>query len=328
MKSNRICLSSCSKIKDETDISGNFTSVSGEYFVPGINRTGFYKLNSSFSNNPDLREFLASLLLKKIGVPVADILLVYDDNIQDNGCLSMNILKDGEYFLEDEPFEDRKLPENIKELQGLDRFIEGDLYRCSSKYNFTPELLEERRKFLIQYVFVSAFLGNDDIKTDNCQIIYNSNNGTIRNPEYYDMGMSFSGPDIVSFDNRTRYFFYNQLDMEVLQELYQKYPSEIEDISKRIEISLNKKEVKNLLNKSVFKDLDKETRKKIWMDIGKKIVYISKQNELIYGIKHNQDSFLFLPEEIREVTKYTNISLIDKAKLFLKTLKSKMLGER
>lgn len=328
MKYNRICLSSCKKIKDETDIRGNFTSVMGEYFVPSMNRTGFYKLNSSFTNNPDLRELLASLLLKKIGVPAADILLVYDDNIQDNGCLSMNILKDGEYFLEDELFEDKYFPENLKKLHGLDSFVEGDLYRCSSKYNFSPELLEERRKFLIEYVFVSAFLGNDDVKTDNCQIIYNQKDGTIRNPEYYDMGMSFRGPDIVSRDSRARYFFNNQLDMEVFQELYQKYPSEIEDISKRVEISLNKKEVRALLNEEVFQGFDKETRKKIWMDIGKKIAYISKQNELLYGIKHNQDTFLTLPEEVRDATKDTNISLTDKARLFLKTLKSKMLGER
>lgn len=55
MEYNRICLSSCSKIKDEDEIPGNFTSVMGEYFVPSMNRTGFYKLNSSFGNNPDLR---------------------------------------------------------------------------------------------------------------------------------------------------------------------------------------------------------------------------------------------------------------------------------
>ena len=116
---------------------------------------------------------LASLLLKKINVPAADILLIYDDNKQENGCLSMNILKDGEYFLEDHPFEDMNFPESLKNLQGLDRFIETDLYRCSSKYNVTPEFLKERKKFLIQYVFVSAFLGNDDIKTANCQMIYN-----------------------------------------------------------------------------------------------------------------------------------------------------------
>lgn len=271
---------------------------------------------------------LASLLLKKINVPAADILLIYDDNKQENGCLSMNILKDGEYFLEDHPFEDMNFPESLKNLQGLDRFIETDLYRCSSKYNVTPEFLKERKKFLIQYVFVSAFLGNDDIKTDNCQLIYIQNDGTIRNPEYYDMGMSFRGPDIVSKDSRARYFFGNQLDMDVLQELYEKYPSEIEDISRQIEISLNKKDIRALLNEDVFQGLDKETRKKIWIDLGKKIAYISKQNELLYGVTHNRNSFLTSPEEIRDATKDTNITLIDKARLFIKTLKTKMLGER
>ena len=142
------------------------------------------------------------------------------------------------------------------------------------------------------------------------------------------MGMSFRGPDIVSKDSRARYFFGNQLDMDVLQELYEKYPSEIEDISRQIEISLNKKDIRALLNEDVFQGLDKETRKKIWIDLGKKIAYISKQNELLYGVTHNRNSFLTSPEEIRDATKDTNITLIDKARLFIKTLKTKMLGER
>ena len=51
MNFDRIYLSSCSKVKDEANIPGNFTSVCGEYFVPSMNKTGFYKTNSSFSNN-------------------------------------------------------------------------------------------------------------------------------------------------------------------------------------------------------------------------------------------------------------------------------------
>ena len=48
MNFERINLSDCKKVKNEEDIPGNFTSVMGEYFVPTENRTGFYKLNSSF----------------------------------------------------------------------------------------------------------------------------------------------------------------------------------------------------------------------------------------------------------------------------------------
>jgi len=328
MKYNRTDLSSYTKIRDEAEIPGNFSSVNGEYFVPSMNKTGFYKPNSSYSDILDLKEYFSSELLKRIGIPVADIMLVYDDKTQLNGCLSMNILKDGEEFLEDSPREQIDIPEKAKELKGLDQFIEIDLHRCLSKYNFTPELLEERKDFLIKYVFTSAFLGNDDIKTENCQIIYNQKDGTMRNPEYYDMGMAFSGPDTFSKGDRPRYFFYNQKDMEVLKDLYEKYPSEIEDISKKIEISLNKKAMKDLLNEDVFKDIDKGTKKRIWKNLGKKIAYISKQNELLYGFKHNKVSFLTSPEEIRDATKDTDISLTDKAGTFLKTLKARMLGER
>ena len=64
------------------------------------------------------------------------------------------------------------------------------------------------------------------------------------------------------------------------------------------------------------------------MDLGRKIAYISKQNELLYSFKHTQDSFLTSVEEIGEVTKDTDITLINKAMLFIKTLKTKILGER
>jgi len=328
MSYNRTYLSSCSKVKDEADIPGNFTSVRGEYFVPSMNRTGFYKLNSSFENNPDLRELLASMILKQINVPSADVLLVYDDIDQENGCISMSILRDGEYFLEDGLFEQVDIPENLQSLQGLERFIETDLHRCASKYNFTPELLAERKRFLIEYVFVSAFLGNDDIKTGNCQLIYNQNTGVIRNPEYYDMGMSFEGPATVSQGRRPRYFFNTQEDIDVLQELYEKYPSEIADISKRIEQGLSKPYIETLLNNEAFEDWELETRTKILNHLGRKIAYISKQNELLYGVTHSEDSFLTSTEEIGSVTQETSISLIDKAKVFLQSLKERMLGVR
>lgn len=322
MQFDRILLSSCTKIKDEGELAGNFTSVTGEYFIPTENKTGFYKTNAGIKSTADLRELLASILLQKINVPVSDILLAYDDEHNEKGCISMNILNEGEQFLEIFPYSYDEIPQNLREFN-LDNFIESDLYVHKLKYNFTPELIQERRDFLVNYVFISAFLGNDDIKTDNCQAIFNKENGTIRNPEYYDMGKAFQEK---SFNGNTRCFFQNQTDLDVLQEIYEKYPDKVKNISEKIETSLNKKFIKNILEDGAFKDFDKGTRKEIWQSMGEKITYISRQNELLYNMNHTNDSFIIPLDEIEVLTQKTDIELVDKAKKILQSLKQKVLG--
>lgn len=45
MESKRLNLSELTQVREEKDIPGNFTSVRGEYFIPEINKTAFYKKN-------------------------------------------------------------------------------------------------------------------------------------------------------------------------------------------------------------------------------------------------------------------------------------------
>lgn len=322
MQFDRVLLSSCSKIRNDDELAGNFSSVIGEYFIPTENKTGFYKTNTSPNSTSDLRELLASILLNKINVPASDILLAYDDENNEKGCISMNILNEGEQFLEIFPYPYEEIPQNLKECN-LENFIESDLYVHKLKYNFTPELLQERKNFLVKYVFISAFLGNDDIKTDNCQAIFNEKNGTIRNPQYYDMGKSFKEKNV---NGQARNFFQNQTDMEVLQELYEKYPEKIQDISEKIETSLDRTFIQKVLENQVFKDFAPETRKEIWQDMGEKITYISRQNELVYNKLHTENSFIISLKEINELTEKTDITLVDKAKVFLHSLKQRVLG--
>ena len=44
-KYSNINLDSCKLIRDEKEIEGNFTSVVGEYAIPGMEKTGFFKEN-------------------------------------------------------------------------------------------------------------------------------------------------------------------------------------------------------------------------------------------------------------------------------------------
>ena len=67
----RIKLSSLSLIKKRDEISGSFASVRGEYYIPQIGRTGFYKENTNIvkeiPNEYDLRELFCSRIFETIG---------------------------------------------------------------------------------------------------------------------------------------------------------------------------------------------------------------------------------------------------------------------
>ena len=111
-------------VKEEEDIPGNFTTVRGEYYIPNIGKTGFYKENGIIpdtTNDEDLREFLAAELMDKIGFPHSDIILATDKNGK-NGCLSVNILNENEEFIG--PSKEVKLDGNIN---NIDDFINWDL---------------------------------------------------------------------------------------------------------------------------------------------------------------------------------------------------------
>lgn len=315
-------LSEYKLITKEEEIPGNFTSVRGEYMDPLTKKAGFYKLNSSFWGQPDLRELLGSIILKSIGVPCADIELVYDDIMEkDNGCLSMSILKQGEQFVEqgDSMF---NYDDNLDFGEGIDAYIARDFYFYKKTLpNVPQQFWDERKNFLINYVFISAFLGNDDIKTDNCQIIYNSSNGTFRNPEYYDMGMSFSGL------SHGRTFYEGKSDKDVLNEIYSKYPEQAKKISQNISKYLTKDYIKGILQNKVFETLSLEERKRIWSELGDKITTINKYNEMLYGERNSQNGFTIGHDDLIEVSKNTPSSWKDKARRFVNNALA-MLFER
>lgn len=321
MSFTRKNLSEYKKVKDEKDIPGNFTSVRGEYMDPATGKTGFYKLNASFWGEPDLRELLGSIILKSVGVPCADIELVYDDIEQnDNGCLSMSILKPGEQFVEQSNFiADYNNSPNFG--KGIDAYIARDIYYYQKTLPDVPqEFWNERKVFLINYAFASAFLGNDDIKADNCQIIFNNTDGTLRNPEYYDIGMAFSGLSC------GRNFYEGKSDKDVLLEIYSKYPDQVKNLSQNIGKYLTKDYIKEILQDKVFETLFPEERKRIWSELGDKITLINKYNEMLYDEKNPKNGFIIKHEDLTELLEDTKMTWKDKAKQFIKNAKEKIVG--
>ena len=321
MSVERIDLSECKLVKDESDIPGCYTSVRGEYFIPTMGRTGFYKTNESFFENVDLVEHLSSSILSKLEIPCADIVLAKDDERNDRGCFSMSVLGENEHFI---PIDFKMITGDGKVVYpgGIQRFVMSDIENYKAQYPEIPaDVLEERKNFLKKYIFISAFLGNYDVSTSNCQLVYNENTGEYRNPAYYDMGMSFSGKSYGgSFPGM-------KTDMETLEDLYSTWPDEIKDISLKVERGLTKEMLSEVLSRPIYDGLGANEIKKIWADLGEKLSTISKKNEILYGEKRPENSFLISHDELEENTRATPIGIRGKAARFIEKIRNIIRGD-
>lgn len=276
MYTKKVNLSELITVRTESEIEGNFTSVRGEYYVPSINKTGFYKESGCMldaNGDEHLRESLASDILKMLGMPCADVIMIYDDINNKNGCLSVNILNSNENFISSETgyFGSYTSP---KPVYNINDYIENDLAQYSKLPNITKEILDERRKFLIKYLFASAVISNTDIKNDNCQLIYNSENGEYRNPEYYDAGVAF-------LEGENRKFFGKQTSKEVLQELYNSFPKEISELAQNVQKKLSNRNIEKIMNNILYSDFSKEVSNEIKQNLLDNANFVKTQNRKI-----------------------------------------------
>ena len=306
----RLKLSNAELVKSEEDIPGNFTSVKGEYYIPDIGKTGFYKLNGCMidaKNDEDLRELLAARLMDQIGFPHSDIVLVMDENGQ-KGCLSVNILNESEEFVQ--PIENGIY---FGPIYNVEDFINNDLAQISLISGIDSEDLRIRKEYLLKYLLISAFISNTDIKMDNMMIIKNNNTGNFRNPEYYDMGIAF-------IEKNHRKFFSKYSSNQVIEELYEEYPSQIVPLGKMIEEKLNVNFIESLLQEETFDGFSSENKKLIKEQLIDRINWIKKLNT------REQNNFKFGTNEIHEISKEMNMSLRDSAVEFMLKIKNKILG--
>lgn len=317
MKYKRFNLSEFMKLRDEDHISGNFTSVRGEYYIPYLNKTGFYKVNGCMDNaknDEDLRELFASHILDEIGFPHADIVPIFDDTHNCNGCLSLNILKNGETFAISQSIPHEKSFSHVGE------FISHDLKEVSSLPGITEKDLKERKNFLARYLYVSAILQNTDIRSDNRCMIYNPQNHTYRIPEYYDAGISFSSdPDFSAFIS-------DMSSADLLKELYEDYAVEIFPLAQKVEYSLTPEKINELLEPYIFSGFSPDTKKQIICELNDRIS-LSKQynhNILTYG---RVEPYTISMEDIEKRTKGISVSMKDSVKNYILSLREKFFGK-
>lgn len=306
----RLKLSQTELVKNEDNILGNFTSVRGEYYIPDIGKTGFYKLNGCMldaRDDEDLRELLAARLMDRIGFLHSDIILATDENGQ-NGCLSVNILNENEEFVEPS-----KKGIQYKAINNIDDFINWDLEQISSIPGINSEDLRMRKEYLLKYLLISAFISNTDIKMDNMMIIKNNRTGIFRNPEYYDMGIAF-------IENNDRRFFSKYSSNQVIQYLYETYPSQIVPFGKIIEEKLNQDFIESLLKEEAFDGFSSENKKIIKNQLFDRIDYVKQLNT------RGENNFIFPTNEIHEISKEIPLTLRDRVAVFMCKIKNKIFG--
>lgn len=312
----RINLSNLKQEKGEFDLPGNSTSVRGEYFIPQINKTGFFKQNGCMigetRGKEDFLELFASRIMDIIGFPHAEILLAKDDNFG-NGCLSINILRENEHFVEPDMTQDF-----YDSHRDIDGFIERDLNAISSISEITSQDLRYRKEYLLKYLFVSALISNTDIKMDNMFIIKNETTGRFRNPEYYDMGIAFSKKDGSQSD---RMFFGKLTPNQVLQQLYENYPSQIVPFGKQIQKTLTKEKILGLVNGEFYNELSYELKQSIVSQLSDIMaLVISLNGKYAKKIRYGTNN-------LHDASKGVKISLIDKVKNYLSKIKERLIGD-
>ncbi|MBP3708005.1 MAG: hypothetical protein J6J36_05310 [Clostridia bacterium] len=319
MNFNRINLHDCKKINSENNLQASDGSIIEEYYVPELGKKGLYKKNCFTGKNTDLRELLGSLILNSAGIRTANIQLTQDDNGK-TGCLSMDILRDGEQFLENTTTfnsQDIRLPQLPI---GIDNSIELDAYTYSALYPSIPiEFWQQRKEFFKKYIFISAFIGNTDIKSDNCRLIFDEKSGIVRNPDmYYDMSMAFCDSD-TNYDGKS--------DIDIMMEMYQKYPESIQEVSKSLQKYLTRDYINGILNMPVFRSISEQDINKICNNIGRKMALITKQNELLYGIQPQDTSVLTSVKDIESIANKVSFQCHNDAKSYLNKIYQKMEGD-
>lgn len=274
-------------LKEDTNILGRCTSVEGEYYIPELGKTGFYKSNGCMCgamDDADLRELLAARIMEKIGFPHADIILAVNEDGQ-NGCLSVNILNENEKFVE---------PSNkriqYRDINNGEDFINFDLELISSIPGINAEDLRIRKEYLLRYLLISAFISNTDIKFDNMMLIKNISTENYRNPEYYDMGIAF-------IENNNRRFFLNCSSIELIEQLYNDYPSQIVPLGRKIEQNINRKFIKSLLDEESFNGFSLQNKKSIIRQLINRMECIKRLNS------RPENNFTYSTDEVHKVCK-------------------------
>ena len=230
------------------------------------NRKGVYKVNGCmmFSDNEDLRENLASNILNLVGKKAAEIELTYDEENDEKGCFSYYIINEDEDLISGES-------NQIVDSNYVSDYINWYVDEIKGLEGITDKNIEDRRKHVIETIYMDCILDNGDRKSDNMEMVYNHKTGQYYNAPLYDYGTAFTN---TSNGNGP---FRKIPKEEVLKQLVDNYYDDIKDLAGQVESNITKGYLKKELNKKCYIDgFSKETRKKIMTGVMDNVKYSKK----------------------------------------------------
>ena len=208
-------------------------------------KKGIYKENGCMLGitNEDIREKLASDILKYMNISCADIDLVYDESLQQNACFSNYIIQDNEQLI----------TPNVHNMEENDSDkIEG---YCKAYVNSVKQLTDDEtviqacRKNFLKYTYMCCILDSYDLKSDNLPIVYNTSTKQYKPSPWFDFGTAFAP----NSDKRSSFFADMHTD-EVMETLFKNHYEDIKDIANKVHTFLTPENLNILFSKDYLLD--------------------------------------------------------------------------
>ncbi|MDD2376058.1 MAG: hypothetical protein PHD15_00140 [Clostridia bacterium] len=231
-------------------VNSSMTKGTAAVFM-GINKLnskkGIYKINGCMLGiyNEDVREKLASDVFKKVGIPSADIDLVYDEETNENSCFSNYIIDENEELISPEL---HAYSEDA--LNSVQKYIEEYCQIVRKMDGVTENKIPEIRKNLAKMLYMDCVIDHYDRKEDNMELVCDKETGKYkRTSSWYDYGVAFERGSL-----QKNGIFRNLKNEEVMKGLFENYFEDIEDLYKTTKEQLTPKSINSLLTQEYCTD--------------------------------------------------------------------------
>lgn len=242
------------------------------------NRKGIHKQNGCMLGvyHEDVREKLASQIFDMLRIPHADIELIYDDKTKENSCFSYYIINDNEKL--ESPTPNKYDPESVKSVQN---YINNYCESVKSIEGITEEDIPAIKKNLAQMLYMDCILDHYDRKDDNMELVVDKDTGKyIRTSPWYDYGVAFQRESL-----QQNGIFQALDNKEVMQQLFENYFDDIQDLHKNVKENITPKYIKELLHQEYCIDtLGDGFTKEIEDNINMRV----EQAEKMYNIENEK----------------------------------------
>jgi hypothetical protein len=259
-------------------VDSNMTKGTSAEFV-GINklnsRKGIYKTNGCMLGiyDEDIREKLASDVFKKVGIPCADIDLVYDEETKENSCFSNYIIDENEKLESPQPH-----AYSEEALNSVQKYIEEYCEYVGKMDGVTEDKIPEIRKNLAKMLYMDCVIDHYDRKEDNMELVCDKETGKYkRTSSWYDYGVAFERGSL-----QQNGIFRNLNNEQVMNGLFENYFEDIEGLYKTTKEQLTPEGIDSLLAQEYCTDsLSDNTIEEIKGNLNNRIQQATKMYDIV-----------------------------------------------